>query len=809
MTETEIEKLVVRLTGDNSDLVASLQDSIASVTSSANAIQQELDDIKKKFEEAATGPSTFSLAIMEAGSKISDFGNKISRVFGGVAKKGLMIAAAAETNKIAFETMTGSADQAENILKRLTKFAADTPFEMPEIVKAARGLILFGERGAKLESTLVTLGNAASATSSSFGEVAMIFNQVRGKGKLQMEEFYQFSERGILSMQDLADHYKVTTAEATAMISSGKVGFQDISEILTNLSGEGGRFSNMMEKQSKSLGGLLSTLSDSYSLLIRSIGEQFMPMAKEAVAWAIQWLDFLREMPSDLKKIAALLIGLTAASGTLLTMVGGLLVTSGALVASYTALTAAMGGATIASYALATASAALSAAPVIALSAAFIALGFAIYSGNSDIRKFNEEMKRTQEQTQQLSAIENKKTDSIFSQGAVMTEGDRKSFYEQQSRETDQLIAQQSKLLDQMKEKAEAAAPSILSLWQVGKKEYERLNSEINAFGESLANSRTRSERLKEALKEMESAKGPPVMDEKLVADAEKYRQSLNMQIVTFGKTGREAKILELEYLGLKGEQLDMIKIWDEELTKLEQTAKATKEKADATKKLSDDITNFNKHLETQVKTYGKSADEIKLYELAQRGASDASLKYAQDLINQKEALEESRKATEASKREMEKLQQEADALKDKFATPVEKFAKRFVEAKNLLDKGLIDKDTFKKEVEAAEKEILGKEFKADLKLTYTGIEGIEAGSADAAARIEEHRQRLQASKDVNKPSIASKIFKDLESIPKANEYRSQATDDAIPERLKKLVELGEKQLKLQKESTKLGIAGI
>jgi hypothetical protein len=54
---------------------------------------------------------------------------------------------------------------------------------MPEIEAAARGLIQFGERGDDLMDTLKMLGDAASGTSTQFGFLALVYNQVRGVGR--------------------------------------------------------------------------------------------------------------------------------------------------------------------------------------------------------------------------------------------------------------------------------------------------------------------------------------------------------------------------------------------------------------------------------------------------------------------------------------------------------------------------------------------------------------------------------------------------------------------------------------------------
>ncbi len=233
------------------------------------------------------------------------------------ARKALNLAGEAEQMQIAFETMLGSAEEAKDIFGRLTEFAALTPFEMPEITATARGLIQFGERGDDLMETLEMLGNAASGTSTQFQMVGLIFNQIRGVGKLLTQDFRQLSTRGIISLQDIAKYYKVSTAEAQNMLSTGRVSFADFKKIMAGLSAEGGRFYGMMKRQSTSYKGLLSTLSDSINLVIRSIGEGLLPVVKPVIVAMIEWTDAVRSWVGEHKQLVGLVFGSIVALGAI------------------------------------------------------------------------------------------------------------------------------------------------------------------------------------------------------------------------------------------------------------------------------------------------------------------------------------------------------------------------------------------------------------------------------------------------------------------------------------------------------------
>lgn len=267
-------------------------------------------------------PGQFRGVREEVESSLDGIQKAILAVTGAVAmfgrsfiEAGVAAAASFEQTTIAFEVMLGSAEETKKILADLTQFAAKTPFEMPEILQAARGLIQFGERGDELMKTLNTLGNAASANSVPFGFLALVFNQVRGVGKLLTQDFRQLSTRGILSLQDLAKYYGKTTEEAEKMLSSGKVSFDDLKKILEGLSAEGGRFANMMEKQSHSLSGLKSTLNDAYRILGRVAATPIAEALKPVVGMLIKSTEIVGDLIGLMPELSAgLILGAEAAA---------------------------------------------------------------------------------------------------------------------------------------------------------------------------------------------------------------------------------------------------------------------------------------------------------------------------------------------------------------------------------------------------------------------------------------------------------------------------------------------------------------
>lgn len=253
----ELAKAFVKIRGDDSGLSG------------------DLKSVENQFKETLGSIQTAAAGMFAA----------VSAAGVGVLKSGVTLAARMEDTKLAFATLLGSAEEAKKTIADLTRFAIDTPFTMPGILKAARMMIAFGERGDTMIDTLRILGNAAAGTNTDFGLLALVFNQVRGVGKLLTQDFRQLSTRGVISLQDLADHFGVTAAEAQKMLTTGQIGFEDLRSVLSKMSAEGGRFFNLMVQQSDTLNGRISTLSDNFNIMKRLLGEDLAKAFKGVVGW--------------------------------------------------------------------------------------------------------------------------------------------------------------------------------------------------------------------------------------------------------------------------------------------------------------------------------------------------------------------------------------------------------------------------------------------------------------------------------------------------------------------------------------------
>lgn len=206
--------------------------------------------------------------------------------------------------EIAFETMLGSKSKAHALMQQMEETAAKTPFDLDGVANGAKQLLAYGESADKVNDTLVRLGNIASGLSLPLNDIVYLYGTTMVQGRLYAADVRQFTGRGIPLVKELAKMYGVTADEINNMVSAGKIGFPDVQKVLNKLTDEGGQFYNLMEKQSKSLTGMISNLGDTWDQVQDHLGEQNQDLFAGAINAAGYFLKHLEDILKMVKAVA-------------------------------------------------------------------------------------------------------------------------------------------------------------------------------------------------------------------------------------------------------------------------------------------------------------------------------------------------------------------------------------------------------------------------------------------------------------------------------------------------------------------------
>ena len=212
-----------------------------------------------------------------------------------------------EQLQISFETMLGSVEKADDLIAKITKFAIRTPFELKDVAKGAKALLAFGIEQEKIIPTLRSLGDVAAGLSVPIERLILNFGQVKTQSRLTGRELRDFAIAGVPLLAELAKVMGKTTAEITKLVSAGDIGFPLVEQAFKNMSGEGGKFFNLMIKQTASTSGQISNLRDFIGLLQRDLFNRFKPVIDSVVVSIQQWTSFLRDNIETVDRIIRLI----------------------------------------------------------------------------------------------------------------------------------------------------------------------------------------------------------------------------------------------------------------------------------------------------------------------------------------------------------------------------------------------------------------------------------------------------------------------------------------------------------------------
>ncbi|MBB6327122.1 tape measure domain-containing protein [Algoriphagus iocasae] len=191
-----------------------------------------------------------------------------------------------EQLEVAFTTMLRSKEAATQLMAEIVDVAVETPFKLTEVASATKQLLAYGFAQKEIKNELISIGNIASGVGASFGDIAYAYGTLRAQGRAYAYDIRQFTGRGIPIIEELSKVMNVSTQEVQALVEAGKVGFPEVQKAFQNLSGAGGQFFNLMEKQSQTVTGQISKLQDQIELMFNEIGKSNEGAIRDVTAGA-------------------------------------------------------------------------------------------------------------------------------------------------------------------------------------------------------------------------------------------------------------------------------------------------------------------------------------------------------------------------------------------------------------------------------------------------------------------------------------------------------------------------------------------
>jgi tape measure domain-containing protein len=187
----------------------------------------------------------------------------------GLAKGAIIdFNASLEQSRIAFTTMLGSAQAAEAFLFDLQKFAAQTPFEFQDVERGAKRLLAMGFAARDVKPLLTAVGDAAAALglgAPGIDRITLALGQMQAKSKVASQEMMQLTEAGIPAWEILAQAVGKPIPVVMDLVSKGQIASKTFIDAFMEFSKL--NWGGMMEAQSRTFSGALSTIKDSLTIV--------------------------------------------------------------------------------------------------------------------------------------------------------------------------------------------------------------------------------------------------------------------------------------------------------------------------------------------------------------------------------------------------------------------------------------------------------------------------------------------------------------------------------------------------------------
>jgi len=251
---------------------------IRAVVKNYGTFMSQIADINKSTEGLKTGLGRLQKAALIGGAALAG----VSAAAMMFAKSSLGAAAQMETYVTQFKVLLGSADAAKERLAELAKFAAITPFELPEVVQASKLLQTFGGTALATGKTLTMVGDMAAASGAGYGEIATWV----GRAYTAIQSGRPFGEAG-MRLQELALMSGETRSKLEELQKTGA----SSTVIWDAFTASMGKYEGMMGELAVTFSGLTSTVADSYKGLLREFGTPLLEPAKAALTMIINFLS--------------------------------------------------------------------------------------------------------------------------------------------------------------------------------------------------------------------------------------------------------------------------------------------------------------------------------------------------------------------------------------------------------------------------------------------------------------------------------------------------------------------------------------
>lgn len=206
-----------------------------------------------------------------------------------------------EQQRLSIGAILQNAGQATELFGQIKALAVKSPFGVVELDKMSKQLTAYGFEYKELYDWTKRLADISAATGTSVDRLALALGHVRSEGALSGYTLRQFAMGNVPVLRMLSENLGISTKQVREKVRKKEISYEDVQEVLRQLTDEGGMFYEAQEVMSQALNAKFKNLRDAFDIMYGEIAESgvgtaLKKIAETLTAGAKEWGRYGKDM---------------------------------------------------------------------------------------------------------------------------------------------------------------------------------------------------------------------------------------------------------------------------------------------------------------------------------------------------------------------------------------------------------------------------------------------------------------------------------------------------------------------------------
>lgn len=307
---------------------------IVKVGAEIEEFKDKMREVSKELSATVKDANSAVAGFDRLGSSLTTMGTTLSAAVTlplvGLGAASVTAAAQLQLVEVGFTNLLGSGELARDLLAEIKAIALSSPFEFPDLARAAQYMLALGLNSQEAIQWLKIIGDQAAAMGRGAESIDLItkaLTDMLSKGRVSAQEMNQLAENGIRGWDILAKAFGQTVADTKNAAEQGMLDASaSVQAILADMHDH---TAGQMEKQNDTIKGQFSNLKEQLRLTFADIGTALLPVTDAALKAFKDILDVVSEaanafatLPPPVQEGVLVMVALAAAIGPVVLIMG-------------------------------------------------------------------------------------------------------------------------------------------------------------------------------------------------------------------------------------------------------------------------------------------------------------------------------------------------------------------------------------------------------------------------------------------------------------------------------------------------------